>query len=363
MAPTNEAEHKAFAKTQLSIQHLTHRYGDDEVLSDINLDVTEGEFITFLGPSGCGKTTTLRAIAGFITPTEGRVLLDGDDITDLPAHKRPVNMVFQQSTLFPHLDVGQNVAFGLEVAKVPKAEREKRVREALSLVKLEGFERRRATQLSGGQRQRVNLARAIVNRPKVLLLDEPLSALDLKIRLDLEVELRRVHRELGATFIYVTHDQREALALSDRIAVFNQGRIEQLDKAEVLYREPNSQFAASFVGDANVFAIDIASIGDATVTTTDGLELPLITDQAAVGPHWLVVRPEDVRFDTDTAGVEATVMDAAFRGASVTYRAECSALGASIKAEIPDEIPGTTIGRQVQVSWSGQRARLLPRQV
>ena len=350
------------SSTLLSIQNLTHRFGANEVLTNINLDVTEGEFLTFLGPSGCGKTTTLRAIAGFLKPTEGRVLLDGQDITGLPPHKRPVNMVFQQSTLFPHLDVGQNVAFGLRIAGIGKRERQQRVSEALSLVKLEGFERRRSTELSGGQRQRVNLARAIVNRPKVLLLDEPLSALDLKIRLDLEVELRRLHRELGATFVYVTHDQREALALSDRIAVFNAGRIEQLDEAEVLYREPNSQFAASFVGDANVFAIDVASADGDAVTTTDGLRLPIETNGEVRGPYWLVVRPEDVRFDVGQSMVDATIVDAAFRGASVTYRADCPALGTLVKAEVPDDLEPSNVGSQVGVSWSPSRARLLPRE-
>jgi len=347
--------------TQLAIENLTHRFGNNEVLTDVNLNVKRGEFLTFLGPSGCGKTTTLRAIAGFLAPTEGRILLDGQDITGLAPHRRPVNMVFQQSTLFPHLDVGQNIAFGLQIKKLSKAEIAESVEEVLHLVKLEGFERRRSTELSGGQRQRVNLARAIVNRPEVLLLDEPLSALDLKIRLDMEVELRRLHRELGATFVYVTHDQREALALSDRIAVFNDGRIEQLDTAERLYREPNSQFAASFVGDANVFAIDVVSADGDAVITSDGLRLPVKSTGEVSGPHWLVVRPEDVRFDVGQQSVEATIMDAAFRGASITYRADCAALDSSVKAEIPDNLTASTIGAQVGVSWDAQRARLLPR--
>lgn len=347
--------------TQLSITNLTHRYGDTEVLTDVNLEVEEGEFLTFLGPSGCGKTTTLRAIAGFLKPSEGRVHLDGQDITDLSPHKRPVNMVFQQSTLFPHLDVGQNVAFGLKVAKVKKSEVEERVREALALVKLEGFERRRATELSGGQRQRVNLARAIINRPKVLLLDEPLSALDLKIRLELEVELRRVHRELGATFVYVTHDQREALALSDRIAVFNRGRIEQIDTAQVLYRDPNSRFSASFVGDANVFPVEIVSSDGRSITTSDDLRLPVASTNDIRGPHWLVVRPEDVIFDAPDSPIHATIIDGAFRGASITYRADCESLGGLIKAEIPDDRVAAVVGSKVSVTWNADRARLLPR--
>lgn len=349
------------SSVRLTVQHLTHRFGGSEVLSDVNFEVRDGEFLTFLGPSGCGKTTTLRIIAGFLTPTQGSVILDGEDITALAPHRRPVNMVFQQSTLFPHLDVGRNVAFGLRVAKTSKAEIAERVSEALSLVRLEGFERRRPTELSGGQRQRVNLARALVNRPKVLLLDEPLSALDLKIRLEMEVELRRVHRELGATFIYVTHDQREALALSDRIAVFDSGRVVQLGSAESIYREPQSDFAASFVGDANVFPIEVSASDPDSVTTTDGLRLAVNGSAAASGPHWLVVRPEDVRFGDPAGGLAAVVTDAAFRGSAFTYRAECAALNSTVKAEIPDELATASVGSRVSISWNPSRARLLPR--
>lgn len=345
---------------RLSVVGLTHRYGDQQVLTDVNLDVMDGEFLTFLGPSGCGKTTTLRAIAGFLNPTEGQILLDGEDITGLPPYKRPVNMVFQQSTLFPHLNVARNIAFGLKVAKVPKNEIDERVAEALAMVRLEGFGHRRPTELSGGQRQRINLARALVNRPKVLLLDEPLSALDLKIRLEMEAELRRLHRELGSTFIYVTHDQREALALSDRIAVFNAGRVVQLDSAETIYRKPNSEFSASFVGDANVFTIDVASHDGDSVTTTDGLRLPISSDGDVLGPHYLVVRPEDVRFGPAGGELGATVTDAAFRGAALTYQADCPALGTTVKAEIPDEYGENQVGDEVTVSWNADRARILP---
>lgn len=345
----------------LVLQDVTHRFGDNEVLTDINFEVAEGEFLTFLGPSGCGKTTTLRAIAGFVTPSEGRVFLEGEDITGIPPHKRPVNMVFQHSTLFPHLDVGQNIAFGLKVAKVPKREIEERVLESLALVRLDGFERRRTTELSGGQRQRVNLARAIVNQPKVLLLDEPLAALDLKIRLEMEVELRRVHRELGSTFIYVTHDQREALALSDRIAVFQDGRVIQCDTAEAIYREPESQFAASFVGDANVFEIEVESADDDSVETVGGLRLPVSGCAGSRGLYWLVVRPEDIRFGPPGGALEASVIDSAFRGSSLTYRADCVALESTVKAEIPDELGTADVGTRVTITWSADRARLLPR--
>lgn len=344
---------------RLSLRGVTHRYGETEVLTDVNLDVREGEFLTFLGPSGCGKTTTLRAIAGFLQPTEGSVFLDGEDITQTPPYKRPVNMVFQQSTLFPHLDVGRNIAFGLKVAKVSKPEMRDRVAEALALVRLDGFERRRITELSGGQRQRVNLARALVNRPRVLLLDEPLSALDLKIRLEMEAELRRLHRELGSTFVYVTHDQGEALALSDRIAVFNKGRVVQLGPAETIYREPATEFAANFVGDANVFEIDIGSRETAAVIAAGGLRLPVTDDGDATGAHHLVVRPEDVRFGPPGGAIEATVMDAAFRGSTVTYRADCPALGAIVKAEIPDHLGAAEVGSTVTLTWDPDRARLL----
>jgi spermidine/putrescine ABC transporter ATP-binding subunit len=358
------------AAARLSIENLTHRFGHAEVLTDVNLDVQAGEFLTFLGPSGCGKTTTLRSIAGFVTPTEGRIVLDGEDITRVPPHRRPVNMVFQTSTLFPHLDVFENVAFGLRVAKVPKQEIAGRVEEALSLVRLEGFARRRTNELSGGQRQRINLARALANRPRVLLLDEPLSALDLKIRLEMEVELRRVHRELEATFVYVTHDQGEALALSDRIAVFNNGRIEQIDTAERIYKEPVSDFSANFVGDANVISIDVATTGSDYVETTDGMRLRVSAGAAVAGPSWLVIRPEDVRLtavasrsdesNSESSRIEGVVIDAAFRGSAITYRVESTLLNCVVKCELSDEFGRFEVGDVVDVTWNHRRARLLP---
>jgi len=215
-------------ESQLELQDITHRYGQVAALEDVSLTIADGEFVTLLGPSGCGKTTLLRIVAGFVRPSEGRLLLQGRDVTRMPPHRRPVNMVFQRAALFPHLDVFENVAFGLRVSGTTRSDVQARVTDVLRLVRLEGFERRRAHELSGGQLQRVALARALVNRPRVLLLDEPLSALDLRIRLEMEAELRRVHRETGATFVYVTHDQGEALALSDRIVVFDHGHLEQV---------------------------------------------------------------------------------------------------------------------------------------
>ncbi len=224
----------------------------------IDLDVRDGEFFSMLGPSGSGKTTTLRMIAGFEAPTAGRILLHGRDVTNVPPFDRDVNTVFQDYALFPHLTVADNVAYGLMVRKVPKPERSKRVADALRMVRLEGFDRRKPAQLSGGQRQRVALARALVNRPRVLLLDEPLGALDLKLREEMQIELKAIQQQVGITFIYVTHDQEEALTMSDRMAVFNAGRIEQLGSPAEVYERPKTRFVAGFVGTSNLLTGEVA---------------------------------------------------------------------------------------------------------
>ena len=227
-------------------------YGDVAAVDGVDLLVRAGEFFTMLGPSGSGKTTTLRLIAGFERPDSGRILLGGDDVTKVPPYARDVNTVFQDYALFPHMTVAANVEYGLRVKKVPRAERKRRVGEALEMVRLGAHGGRKPGQLSGGQRQRVALARAIVNRPKVLLLDEPLGALDLKLRQDMQIELKRIQEEVGITFIYVTHDQEEALTMSDRMAVFNEGRIEQVGAPAAVYEHPESEFVAGFVGVSNV---------------------------------------------------------------------------------------------------------------
>jgi spermidine/putrescine ABC transporter ATP-binding subunit len=351
----------------LSLEAITHRYGREAALDDVSLEIAEGELVTLLGPSGCGKTTLLRIVAGFIRPSAGRVVLEGEDVTRVPPHRRPVNMVFQRSALFPHLDVQENVAFGLRISGVPKAEVPVRVREALALVRLEGYEARRAHELSGGQMQRVALARALVNRPRVLLLDEPLSALDLKIRLEMEVELRRVHRETGATFVYVTHDQREALALSDRIAVFERGHIEQVGPPDAIYHRPASPFAARFVGDANVIPVAVLSREGAEAAVALGphrLAVPCDAE-AAPGPAWLVLRPEVVRVSADNGSADAVrgvVRDLAFRGSGFSYRIEVADLPELLKAEVAAEHGRpATVGQEVVVSWDHQSCRLLPR--
>ena len=239
--------------TFLGLETITKKFGPLAAVSDFALEVPQGEFVSLLGPSGCGKSTLLRIVAGLEFPDRGRVLLEGRDITQVPAHKRPVNMVFQRVTLFPHLNVGENVAFGLRLQRVGKSEISARVRAVLDLVRLPGFEQRAVQTLSGGQAQRVALARAIVSRPKVLLLDEPLSALDLQIRRELQVELREIHAELGWTFLYVTHDQEEAMTMSDRVVVMRDGRIIQAGTPVELYTAPASVFVASFVGSSNVW--------------------------------------------------------------------------------------------------------------
>jgi putative spermidine/putrescine transport system ATP-binding protein len=239
-------------QADVQLESVTKAYGDVIAVDDLALEVAPGEFFTMLGPSGSGKTTTLRLIAGFELPDEGRVLLKGADVTRQPPFARDVNTVFQDYALFPHLTVGENVAYGLKVKRVKRAERNRRSAEALQLVRLGGLEGRKPSQLSGGQRQRVALARAIVNRPRVLLLDEPLGALDLKLRQDMQIELKRIQQEVGITFVYVTHDQEEALTMSDRMAVFNNGRIEQVGAPADVYEHPETEFVAGFVGVSNV---------------------------------------------------------------------------------------------------------------
>src|ERR671936_401975 len=252
------------------VESATKMFDGVPAVREFDLDIDAGEFVSFLGPSGCGKTTLLRMIAGFEFPDSGRIVLDGRDITALPSHKRPVNMVFQRVTLFPHLNVFENIAFGLRLKRASADETRRRVGEALELVRLPGFAQRAVQTLSGGQAQRVALARAIVNRPKVLLFDEPLSALDLQIRRELQVELKEIHRELNGTFAYVTHDQEEAMSMSDRVVVMRSGEIEQAGTPVELYREPSTLFVASFVGSPNVWPGTVSAVEDGNAVVVVG---------------------------------------------------------------------------------------------
>jgi ABC-type Fe3+/spermidine/putrescine transport system ATPase subunit len=352
---------------RVRLEGVSHRFGEVTALDHIDLDVRDGDLLTLLGPSGCGKTTLLRIIAGFERPTTGRVLLGGEDVTDRPAHRRATNMVFQRSTLFPHLDVFGNVAFGLQVAGVGRAVQRERVREALALVRLEGYEKRRSHELSGGQMQRIALARALVNQPQVLLLDEPLSALDLKIRLDMEAELRRVHRATSATFVYVTHDQREAMALSDRIVVMNEGHVEQIGLPPEVYSRPASTFAAKFVGDANVLPVEVLDVAGEDVSVTLAARRRQVSCPGARrGPAWLVLRPEAVqvaRLDGEPAPDELAglVRDVAFRGTGFQYRIAVDALETELKAEAPASTPEMAVDERVTVDWMPSACWLLPR--
>jgi putative spermidine/putrescine transport system ATP-binding protein len=268
------------------LEGVRKQFGDVVAVGGIDLDIHDGEFFSMLGPSGSGKTTTLRMIAGFELPTAGRILLHGEDVSRRPPFERDVNTVFQDYALFPHMTVGQNVAYGLVVKKVPSEERTRRVADALRMVRLEGFDRRKPGQLSGGQRQRVALARALVNRPRVLLLDEPLGALDLKLREEMQIELKAIQQEVGITFIYVTHDQEEALAMSDRMAVFNNGVIEQVGAPAEVYERPATRFVAGFVGTSNLLTGDVARqvVGEPGTFTVRPEKIQLSEPDATVSP-------------------------------------------------------------------------------
>lgn len=247
-------------KAIVELINVNKKYGDNHVVHDFNLKIYEGEFLTMLGPSGCGKTTLLRMIGGFEELTDGQILLEGESVESKEPFERNVNTVFQSYALFPHLNIFQNIAFGLKMKKVPKAEIKDRVQEMLELVQLNGYDKRFPGQLSGGQKQRVAIARALINRPKVLLLDEPLGALDLKLRKEMQLELKNLQRKLGITFIYVTHDQEEALTMSDRIAILNQGYLDQLDTPEGIYEKPGTRFVADFIGESNIFEATVTEL-------------------------------------------------------------------------------------------------------
>jgi spermidine/putrescine transport system ATP-binding protein len=354
----------------LRIERVSKRFGDLPAVNNFSLEVAAGEFVSLLGPSGCGKTTLLRMIGGFEFPDDGRIVLDDVDITDLSPNKRPTNMVFQRVTLFPHLDVAENVGFGLRIAKVGKAETDRRVTEALELVRLPGFERREVHTLSGGQAQRVALARAIVNQPRVLLFDEPLSALDLQIRRELQIELKDIHRELGGTFVYVTHDQEEAMSMSDRVVVMRLGAIEQAGTPVELYRQPVSLFVASFVGSSNVIPITVKAIRDgATVVELAGNELE-VGPASEVRPGEdasLVLRAEAISLepvDRGASGLEGVtsmrgrVADMRFVGAMVHYRVET----AGVRLHVIESSEGSLLeeGTDVNVSWRPDDALVLP---
>ena len=315
--------------SEVRLEGLNKTFKEVVAVRDLDLTVDEGEFFSLLGPSGCGKTTTLRMIGGFEEPTEGRVLLGGEDVTDLPPNKRDVNTVFQSYALFPHLDVGENVAYGLKRRKVLEEDIVTRVGEMMELVRLQGFERRKVHELSGGQQQRVALARALVNRPQVLLLDEPLGALDLKLRKQMQLELKRIQQEVGITFIHVTHDQEEAMTMSDRLAVMNEGRLEQLGTPDQVYELPATAFVASFLGASNLLAGSITGRAGSMVTVNleggDSVLVPADRVPVDSGPVRIGVRPEKLRITGDAVAgqnnLRVTVVQSSYTGVSRSY--EC----------------------------------------
>ena len=298
----------------IELRNIKKVFEDDDttVVEDFNLEVKKGEFVTFLGPSGCGKTTTLRMIAGFEFPTEGEILLNGEDISHLPPNLRPINTVFQRYALFPHLNVYDNVAFGLNLKKLPKHVIDEKVKKVLEVVDLEGFEKRKISTLSGGQQQRIAIARAIVNEPDILLLDEPLGALDLKMRKEMQLELKSMHEQLGITFIYVTHDQEEALTMSDKVVVMSDGMIQQIGTPEEIYNEPKNAFVADFIGESNIFE------GKMTASKTVafcGAQFPCVDNVPKDTRVDVVVRPEDVIITRPEDGqIRGTVDAAVFKG-------------------------------------------------
>ena len=301
------------ASELIRLKDLVMEFGNERVLDSINLTIEDKKFLTLLGPSGCGKTTTLRIIAGFQKPTSGEVFFDGQPITDLPPYKRQVNTVFQNYALFPHLDVYDNIAFGLRISKLPEKEIDRRVGEMLASVSLKGFENRPITSLSGGQQQRVAIARALVNRPKVLLLDEPLGALDLRLRMDMQNELKQIQQEVGITFVYVTHDQEEALSMSDTVVVMDAGKILQIGTPEDIYNEPANAFVADFIGESNI--LDGIMLEDYKVKMFGQVFTCVDKGFERNEPVDVVIRPEDIDIVAADAGhLCGTVTNVIFKG-------------------------------------------------
>jgi spermidine/putrescine transport system ATP-binding protein len=342
---------------------VVKRFGNVTAVRDMNLEIADGEFFSLLGPSGCGKTTTLRMIGGFENPTRGEIFIAGELQGYTPAYQRPVNTVFQNYALFPHLTVFQNVAFGLEMLKTPRDDIHKRVAEALEMIQLPGFEKRRPGQLSGGQQQRVALARALINRPKVLLLDEPLGALDLKLRKAMQLELKALQVRVGITFIYVTHDQEEALTMSDRIGVMNRGVLLQIGPAREIYEGPTSRFVANFIGDTNYFSGEVTSIDDGIAEVLIGpgcvVRSPATPDVRVRDKVTVAFRPEKVKVGQPSEGrahnvVKCTVTDIVYTGVNTSYMLLGPCATTIVARQLNEEVslaPLAATGDEVLAAW------------
>ena len=343
---TRRITYKMDNSVVVSLRDIVVEFDGQRILDGLNLDIHDKEFVTLLGSSGCGKTTTLRLIAGFLEPNSGKVLLKGQDITGVPPYKRPVNTVFQKYALFPHLNVFENVAFGLRLKKLDEDTIRRKVRDMLEVVGLKGFERRSISQMSGGQQQRVAIARSLVNEPEILLLDEPLGALDLKLRKEMQLELKRLQREMNITFIYVTHDQEEALTMSDTVVVMNGGKVQQIGTPEDIYNEPKNAFVADFIGDSNI--VDGVMHRDFLVSFS-GVEFPCVDRGFAREQSvQVVVRPEDIEVVSPMEGqLVGVVNDVIFKGVHFEMHVECEGrewLIHSTRACTPGETIGMKIG-------------------
>jgi spermidine/putrescine transport system ATP-binding protein len=358
----------------IELEGVSKRYGKVAAVQDVSLAIEEREFFALLGPSGCGKTTTLRMIAGFEVPDEGRIVLQGNDVTSVFSNRRPVNMVFQQYALFPHMSIYDNVAFGLKVKGIPRKAHRGRVSEMLRIVELEGFERRRPRQLSGGQQQRVALARALINNPAALLLDEPLGALDVKLRKQMQLQLKAIQHDVGTTFVYVTHDQEEALAMSDRIAVMNGGRVEQVGSPREIYEHPRTAFVADFIGSLNVLELRVDElVGDyAVMRLEEGDRVVVVAGPgSAVGNALrLAVRPEQVRIgplgnaaSDGGSRLHGTIAEIVYLGMYTQFHVE-TRVGRLVSYRLADEALGTLeVGSRVALEWAPEQASALGDQV
>jgi spermidine/putrescine transport system ATP-binding protein len=357
-------------RSAIGLVGVSKRFGGVGAVDNVSLEIGEGEFFSLLGPSGCGKTTTLRMVAGFELPDAGRIVLQGNDMTNVPANRRPVNMVFQQYALFPHMSIYDNVAFGLKVKHVPKPEHRERVDEILRVVSLEGLDRRRARQLSGGQQQRVALARALVNRPAALLLDEPLGALDVKLRKQMQLELKRIQHDLGTTFVYVTHDQEEALAMSDRIAVMNGGRVEQTGSPREIYERPQTAFVADFIGSLNALDLRIDELVGVNAVMRLGeaerIVVPIGSGHRLGETLRIAVRPERVRIEPagspmldGGSRLEGEIDEIVFLGMYTQFHVDTPA-GPLVSHRLADEsLASLEAGSRVALSWDLEQATLL----
>ncbi|MEO6651834.1 MAG: ABC transporter ATP-binding protein [Ilumatobacteraceae bacterium] len=348
----------------VSMRSVTKRFDDVTAVDSVDLDIADGEFFALLGPSGCGKTTTLRMIAGLEIPSAGSLKIFGDEVGTLPPNKRPVNTVFQNYALFPHMSVADNIGFGLKMQKVAKPEIAERVAQAIALVRLGGMEQRRPSQLSGGQQQRVALARALVNRPKVLLLDEPLAALDLKLRQGMQLELKALQREVGITFVFVTHDQEEALSMADRIGVMGDGRLLQIGTPEAIYDAPVDQFVADFIGRSNFLPATVASADE--VCLTNGARIAM-GGAGSVGDHVAIsLRPERVEIAGRGAvpfgrpSLDGTIESVTFLGNSVVYQVTLDWLTVEARTENRPSVPRRDVGDEVSLTWRDDAVAVVP---